>query len=118
MRGGAVIEPGAASRVEVDAWRCPACAIDEGGRMTMGFQPTDQFVARAREIANAFLDKAEEGGKVTDPRLRSAVNAGDLTFEQQVRNEVQGVQIFAAGVAVAWAPRLDFPPDVWIDDAG
>jgi hypothetical protein len=79
-------------------------------------QPTDEFVARAREIAHAFLDKAEEAGDVADPQLRNAVNAGDLTFEHQVRNEVQGVQIFAAGVAVAWASRLDFPPDVWIDD--
>jgi hypothetical protein len=75
-------------------------------------------VARAREIAHAFLDKAQEGGDAADPRLRHAVDAGDLTFEPQVRNEVQGVQIFAAGVPAAWASRLDFPPDVWIDDTG
>jgi class 3 adenylate cyclase len=85
--------------------------------MTEGVRPTDEFVACARDIANTFLDKAEERGDVPDPHLRSAVNAGDLTFEQQVRNEVQGVEIFAAGVAVAWASRLEFPPGVWIDDA-
>jgi hypothetical protein len=44
------------------------------------------------------------------------VDAGDLAFEQEVRNEVQGVAIFAAGVPVGWASRLDFPPGAWIDD--
>jgi hypothetical protein len=85
--------------------------------MTDRILPTDEFMARAREIAHAFLDKAEEGGDVADPKLRSAVDVGDLTFERQVRNEVQGVQILAAGVPIAWASRLDFPPDVWVDDA-
>jgi hypothetical protein len=85
--------------------------------MTDGFRPTDEFVARAREIATAFLEKAEERGDEADPRLRGAVNAGDLTFEHQVRNDVQGGEIFAAGVAVGWASRLEFPPSVWVDAA-
>ena len=84
--------------------------------MTAAPQPTEEFLARLREIAHDFLDKAEEGGDPPDPRLRSAVDAGDLTFEQEVRNEVQGVAIFAAGVPVAWASRLDFPPGAWIDN--
>lgn len=89
--------------------------------MTEKIRPSEPFLARARELTHAELDRREHLGRNVSPELRAAVDANDFEFEidgSRYESEREDrYKISVSGVRIVSLRRSEFSgADLWIED--
>lgn len=89
--------------------------------MTEKIRPSEQFLARARELTHAELDRRERLGRDVSPELRAAVDANDFEFEidgSRYESEREDrYKISVSGERIVSLRRSEFGgADSWIED--